>query len=119
MTDPVRNPIHTFKHTNVTVDSRFSVKNILVEGCPFGLAPKHNKGLLVEVQHRTKSNESQFKSVKNWGNQLYMCCERYMGHKWRYCDAGGMRQKWERIATSQRSAVGSAEEKGSSAVCGW
>ncbi|KAJ7698538.1 hypothetical protein B0H14DRAFT_2649402 [Mycena olivaceomarginata] len=67
---------------------RFSVKNILVEGCPFGLAPKHNKGLLVEVQHSTKSNENQFKSVKNWGNQLYMCRERYMGHKWRYCDAG-------------------------------
>ncbi|KAJ7307660.1 hypothetical protein DFH08DRAFT_824188 [Mycena albidolilacea] len=80
----------------------FSVKNILVEGCPFRLGPKHNKGLLVEVQHTTKSSESQFKSVKNWGNQLYMYCERYMGHKWRYCHAGD-KEVW--LGAPKRRAV--------------
>ncbi|KAJ7820696.1 hypothetical protein B0H14DRAFT_2599769 [Mycena olivaceomarginata] len=65
----------------------------------------------IQVQHSTKSDENQFKPVKNWRNQLYMCCERYVGHKWRYCDAGGMTQTREQIAKRQRSAVGSTEER--------
>ncbi|KAJ7687468.1 hypothetical protein B0H14DRAFT_3672858 [Mycena olivaceomarginata] len=50
---------------------------------------------LVEVQHGTKTNESQFKSVKNWRNEIYICCEGYVDHKWRYCATKGMRQKWD------------------------
>ncbi|KAJ7697319.1 hypothetical protein B0H14DRAFT_3174474 [Mycena olivaceomarginata] len=67
-----------YEVTNLTVDSRFSVKNILVEGCP-GLGPKQNKGLLVDIQHSTKSNESQFKSVKLGVSTVeqHQSCPRY------------------------------------------
>jgi hypothetical protein len=67
---------------------------------------------LVEVQHGTKSIESQFKAVRNWGNQLYMCCEIYVRHKWRYRDAGGMRQQREWSATKERSAIGERRREG-------